>query len=118
MYLAAMLWIWLAPERLYYCCDDVGPMPPGESLSVVVGHPLLFLFTAMPPFAHYGIIGDGGKPGDYYIWQEPIVYGIWIALFASAILWPWHRLVADNFRRLKGSMREVNSPSPSQASAP
>ena len=87
--LAAAVWLWLAPDRLYHCCDDVGPLPFPKSLAMVLRHPssaIALVRFSLPPFVHAG--ATMGSDFDHYIWPAPIVYLTWLGLLGVALLLP------------------------------
>ena len=97
---ASALWMWLAPDRLYHCWDDMGPMTPSQSATLVFSHPLGalgLLINFVPPFVHSGgPRGDGES--DHFIWPAPLVYLVWLGLAALAFLLP--ALIMRGFSRL------------------
>jgi hypothetical protein len=89
--LAAAIWLWVAPDRIYHCSDDVGPIAPYEWLTPgILRNPFgLFhmILFASPRFVHAGMkMGENNV--DHYIWPAPLVWLIWLGFVAGAFLLP------------------------------
>ena len=65
-------WMFIAPEHLYYCWDDVPP----------------FLISWCPPFIHPWANSLDGNLRDYYIWPEWAVYAAWYGFLTGIFLFP------------------------------
>lgn len=72
LFLSAVAWLIIAPERLYHCWDDAPPL----------------VISWFPPFVHPWANSADGLLRDYYIWPEWVVYATWFVIVAVAFLLP------------------------------
>jgi len=70
LFVAAIIWLRVAPDRLYYCWDDAPPL----------------LISWAPSFVHPW--ANTGNLRDYFIWPWWAVYLVWFTLAAAAFLVP------------------------------
>ncbi len=70
LFVSALIWLFVAPDRLYHCWDDAPP----------------FIISWFPPFIHPW--ANTGNLTDYFIWPWWAVYLVWFLLVAAALSVP------------------------------
>src|SRR5689334_22617668 len=68
----AVGWLFVAPEHLYHCRDDVWP----------------FLISWRPPFIHPWANLADDILRDYFVWPEWSVYLVWFSFVGGVFLVP------------------------------
>jgi hypothetical protein len=70
--LFALGWFFIAPSCLYHCWDDAPP----------------FVISWYPPFIHPSAASTDGKPRDYYLAPEWLVYLVWVLFIVGVFVAP------------------------------